>query len=67
MSTIWSWRRGESRLEADAYGLDGLEYGYEEEGGVERGHDKELPVWSSTNFASTLQSEGTIKDVPETT
>jgi hypothetical protein len=32
---------------ADAYGLDGLEYGYEEEYGVDWGHDKELPVWSS--------------------
>ena len=34
------------RLEAGAYGLDGLEYGYEEEYGVDWGHDKELPVWS---------------------
>ena len=38
-------------LEVDAYGLDGLEYRYEEEYGVDRGHDKELPVWSSLRIS----------------
>ena len=41
-------------LEVDAYGLDGLEYRYEEEYGIDRGHDKELPVWSSYEFRIDL-------------
>jgi hypothetical protein len=32
------------RLEFFAYRFDRLEYGYKEEGGVDRGHHKKLPV-----------------------
>jgi hypothetical protein len=45
-----------SRAETGTYGLDGLEYGYEEEYGVDRGHDKELPVWSFYKFRIDLNS-----------
>jgi hypothetical protein len=62
---------GESSSSKVAYGLGGLEYGYEEECRVDRGHYKELPVWSRswspTDFASTLQRGETGKGLPETT
>ena len=42
--------------DADTYGPDGLEYGYEEECGVDWGHDEELPVWSFYKVRTDLYS-----------
>lgn len=47
-------RRERDFGEANAYWLDGLEYGYEEEYRVNWGHDKELPVWLSTKLCIDL-------------
>ena len=52
--TVWAGRGKRAARKVDAYGFDGLEYGYKEEYGVDWGHDKELPVWSSYKFRIDL-------------
>jgi hypothetical protein len=42
------------QIELFAYRLDRLEYGYKKEGGVDRGHHKELPVCHSSSMKSAF-------------